>query len=117
MITPYTLSSFLYLTKVGTNGELVFSSSSYFKLTDSYLNFSVVSHNLNICRYKSNGQNFRINLPTERNVDHNVSVPEDLVQIQAYLRWERNGKQNYSPEKEKVSRCTYTSISLNDIFL
>ncbi|KAF3494767.1 hypothetical protein DY000_02057926 [Brassica cretica] len=51
--------------------------------------------------YKSNGQNFRINLPTERNVDHNVSVPEDLVQIQAYLRWERNGKQNYSPEKEK----------------
>ncbi|KAJ4895586.1 hypothetical protein Rs2_22380 [Raphanus sativus] len=51
--------------------------------------------------YKSNSQNFRINLPTERNVDHNVSVPEDLVQIQAYLRWERNGKQNYSPEKEK----------------
>ncbi|KAL0732618.1 hypothetical protein Bca4012_008827 [Brassica carinata] len=51
--------------------------------------------------YKSNGQNFRINLPMERNVDHNVSVPEDLVQIQAYLRWERNGKQNYSPDKEK----------------
>lgn len=64
-----------------------------------------------MCRYKSNSQNFRINLPTERNVDHNVSVPEDLVQIQAYLRWERNGKQNYSPEKEKVRRCTYTSIS------
>lgn len=33
----------------------------------------------------------------------NVSVPEDLVQIQAYLRWERNGKQAYSPEQEKAS--------------
>uniref|UniRef100_A0A1J3IBP2 alpha-glucan, water dikinase n=1 Tax=Noccaea caerulescens TaxID=107243 RepID=A0A1J3IBP2_NOCCA len=51
--------------------------------------------------YKNNGQNFHINLPMERNVEHNVSVPEDLVQIQAYIRWERNGKQNYSPEKEK----------------
>ncbi|XP_010458437.1 PREDICTED: alpha-glucan water dikinase 1, chloroplastic [Camelina sativa] len=51
--------------------------------------------------YKNNGQNFRINLPTERNVENNVSVPEDLVQIQAYLRWERKGKQMYNPEKEK----------------
>lgn len=33
----------------------------------------------------------------------NVSVPEDLVQIQAYLRWERHGKQAYSPEQEKAS--------------
>ena len=32
-----------------------------------------------------------------------VSVPEDLVQIQAYLRWERKGKQMYTPEQEKVS--------------
>ncbi|CAG7899970.1 unnamed protein product [Brassica rapa] len=51
--------------------------------------------------YKNNGQNFHINLPMGKNVEHNVSVPEDLVQIQAYIRWERNGKQNYSPEKEK----------------
>lgn len=43
----------------------------------------------------------------ERNVKHNDSVPEDLVQIQAYLRWERNGKQMYSPEKEKVSQPFY----------
>ncbi|KAE8663857.1 Alpha-glucan water dikinase [Hibiscus syriacus] len=28
-------------------------------------------------------------------------VPEDLVQVQAYLRWERQGRQMYSPEKEK----------------
>ena len=33
----------------------------------------------------------------------NVSVPEELVQVQAYLRWERNGKQMYTPEKEKAS--------------
>ncbi|CAN8305598.1 unnamed protein product [Cochlearia groenlandica] len=52
--------------------------------------------------YKKNGQNFHVNLPMERNVEHNVSVPEDLVQIQAYLRWERKGKQMYSPEQEKV---------------
>ena len=40
-----------------------------------------------------------------------IVLPEDLVRVQAYLRWERNGKQSYSPEKEKVgmimmnSRC------------
>ncbi|KAJ0095371.1 hypothetical protein Patl1_16076 [Pistacia atlantica] len=28
-------------------------------------------------------------------------VPEDLVQVQAYLRWERKGKQMYSPEQQK----------------
>lgn len=33
----------------------------------------------------------------------NISVPEDLVQVQAYLRWERKGKQMYSPEQEKVN--------------
>ena len=33
----------------------------------------------------------------------NVSVPEELVQIQSYLRWERNGKQMYTPEQEKAS--------------
>lgn len=33
----------------------------------------------------------------------NVSVPEDLVQVQAYIRWERKGKQMYTPEQEKVN--------------
>ena len=33
----------------------------------------------------------------------NASVPEELVQIQAYLRWERKGKQMYTPEQEKAS--------------
>lgn len=31
-----------------------------------------------------------------------IVLPEKLVQVQAYLRWERNGKQSYSQEQEKV---------------
>ncbi|KAJ6721894.1 hypothetical protein OIU85_024934 [Salix viminalis] len=51
---------------------------------------------------KNNGQNFHVEIPMrEKLTVPNVSVPEELVQIQAYLRWERNGKQMYTPEKEK----------------
>ncbi|RAL51823.1 hypothetical protein DM860_010541 [Cuscuta australis] len=50
---------------------------------------------------KNNGDNFRVKLhPRAINIT-NARVPEDLVQIQAYLRWERKGKQMYSPEQEK----------------
>ncbi|XP_040380962.1 alpha-glucan water dikinase, chloroplastic [Oryza brachyantha] len=58
--------------------------------------------------YKNNGQNFQIQLQTSQYQGQGTStatsstvVPEDLVQIQAYLRWERNGKQSYTPEQEK----------------
>ncbi|KAL9390289.1 hypothetical protein Peur_018894 [Populus x canadensis] len=52
--------------------------------------------------FKNNGQNFYVELPTrEKLTIPNVSVPEELVQIQSYLRWERNGKQMYTPEQEK----------------
>ncbi|KAL6604777.1 hypothetical protein ACP70R_042721 [Stipagrostis hirtigluma subsp. patula] len=58
--------------------------------------------------FKSNGQNFQIQLQTSRyqgqgasGASSSTTVPEDLVQIQAYLRWERNGKQSYTPEQEK----------------
>lgn len=51
--------------------------------------------------FKHNNDNFRIELPMAEKPSSNVSVPEDLVQIQAYLRWERNGKQMYTPEQEK----------------
>ncbi|KAJ6725624.1 hypothetical protein OIU79_003902 [Salix purpurea] len=52
--------------------------------------------------FKNNGQNFHIKLPIrEKRLIPNVSVPEELVQIQAYLRWERKGKQMYTPEQEK----------------
>ncbi|KAK1552116.1 hypothetical protein Q3G72_010601 [Acer saccharum] len=50
--------------------------------------------------FKNNGQNFHVKLPMRKNIQ-NVSVPEDLVQIQSYLRWERKGKQMYTPEQEK----------------
>jgi alpha-glucan, water dikinase len=67
-------------------------------------------------RFKNNGENFRV-LFFGKNDDvavvssgktlsseiSDVSVPEELVQIQAYLRWERNGKQMYTPEQEKAS--------------
>ncbi|CAA6665517.1 unnamed protein product [Spirodela intermedia] len=59
--------------------------------------------------FKKNGQNFRIRLPqmdgAKENVSYDVgpsvSIPEDLVQIYAYIRWERKGKQQYSPSQEK----------------
>ncbi|KAI3467562.1 hypothetical protein Pfo_024225 [Paulownia fortunei] len=51
--------------------------------------------------YKYNGGNFYVKLPKTDFRTPNVSVPEDLVQIQAYLRWEREGKQIYTPDKEK----------------
>ncbi|CAL5038507.1 unnamed protein product [Urochloa decumbens] len=61
--------------------------------------------------FKNNGQNFQIQLQSSRHHSNGASgasssanstmVPEDLVQIQAYLRWERKGKQSYTPEQEK----------------
>ncbi|KAL1565640.1 alpha-glucan, water dikinase [Salvia divinorum] len=51
--------------------------------------------------YKYNGGNFHVNLPKKEFTTPNISVPEDLVQIQAFLRWERKGKQMYTPEQEK----------------
>ncbi|KAM7250917.1 hypothetical protein ACFE04_022800 [Oxalis oulophora] len=51
--------------------------------------------------FKNKGDNFYVSLPLIEQSVSDVTVPEDLVQIQAYLRWERNGKQKYSQEKEK----------------
>ncbi|CAO2828856.1 unnamed protein product, partial [Amaranthus hypochondriacus] len=49
--------------------------------------------------FKNNGENFHVKLPGKVEHSQQVSVPEDLVQIQAYLRWERKGKQMYTPEQ------------------
>ncbi|KAI3887334.1 hypothetical protein MKX03_002738 [Papaver bracteatum] len=51
--------------------------------------------------FKCNGDNFHVQLAQSAKRSTNSSVPEDLVQIQAYLRWERKGKQMYTPEQEK----------------
>ncbi|KAF2301630.1 hypothetical protein GH714_028415 [Hevea brasiliensis] len=51
---------------------------------------------------KNKGDNFHVKLPARQKlIIPNISVPEELVQIQAYLRWERKGKQMYTPEQEK----------------
>ncbi|KAK1279421.1 hypothetical protein QJS04_geneDACA002774 [Acorus gramineus] len=50
---------------------------------------------------KNNGENFRVQLSEDVVSSSDVSVPEDLVQIQAFLRWERKGKQTYTPEQQK----------------
>ncbi|KAL0539016.1 hypothetical protein IC582_023190 [Cucumis melo] len=51
--------------------------------------------------YKNNGKNFHVKLPVKEKFISDVSVPEELVQIQAYLRWERKGKQMYTPQQEQ----------------
>ncbi|GMH01575.1 hypothetical protein Nepgr_003414 [Nepenthes gracilis] len=52
--------------------------------------------------FKNNGENFHVKLPLKEELIQDSSVPEDLVQIQAYLRWERKGKQMYTPQQEKA---------------
>lgn len=37
-------------------------------------------------------------------------IPNDLVQVQAYIRWEKAGKPNYSPEEQIV--MLYTTYTL-----
>ncbi|XP_042502200.1 alpha-glucan water dikinase, chloroplastic-like isoform X2 [Macadamia integrifolia] len=51
--------------------------------------------------FKDNGDNFRVQLVRSDKQSSVVSVPEELVQLQAYMRWERKGKQLYTPEQEK----------------
>ena len=59
-----------------------------------------------LCRFKNDDSNFRVAIPrSTAPIDRSlVVIPADLLSVQAYLRWERNGKQNYSPEQEKVWR-------------
>ncbi|XP_022151917.1 alpha-glucan water dikinase, chloroplastic [Momordica charantia] len=51
--------------------------------------------------YKNKDKNFHVMLPVKEKFIPDVSVPEDLVQVQAYLRWERKGKQMYTPQQEQ----------------
>ncbi|GBG63702.1 hypothetical protein CBR_g39013 [Chara braunii] len=50
--------------------------------------------------YKFNGGNFRVAIPGRKS-NQVVQVPDDLVSVQAYLRWEKNGRQNYSAEQQQ----------------
>lgn len=40
-----------------------------------------------------------------------VTIPDDLVQIQAFIRWENAGKPNYSPEEQLVSNSRFLANS------
>ncbi|XP_020589456.1 alpha-glucan water dikinase, chloroplastic isoform X2 [Phalaenopsis equestris] len=60
--------------------------------------------------FKNDGHNFHIQLSGNSPQilgasiaeTINVTIPEDLVEIYAYLRWEKKGRQNYTPEQEKL---------------
>lgn len=100
-------NEFLILTKAQISGESLYILFIFIKFTFISL------HHTSIYRFKNNGENFHIKLPLKVKSDKKISVPEDLVQIQAYLRWERKGKQIYTPEQEKVSdevMFTYSSL-------
>lgn len=73
--------------------------------------FGILIIHVFLNRFKHNGQNFHVQLLKQgyqnqnvlASVNPNVSLPEELVQIQAYLRWERKGRQTYTPDQEKAS--------------
>lgn len=48
-------------------------------------------------------------------VTSEVGIPNDLVQVQAYIRWEKAGKPSYSPETQLVSPLLQESSSLKSI--
>lgn len=43
-------------------------------------------------------------------------IPDDLVQIQAYIRWEKAGKPNYPPEKQLVIDISQSYLLLGCFF-
>ncbi|KAH9314059.1 hypothetical protein KI387_022686 [Taxus chinensis] len=51
--------------------------------------------------FKLNGQNVHIDIPRDEINIPNASVPEDLVQVKAFIQWELKGKKTYTPEQEK----------------
>lgn len=65
-------------------------------------------------------EDLRTNL-TDKNVGHEVKehsrpvakseVPDDLVQVQAFIRWEKAGKPNYSPEQQLVNFQSFSDLS------
>lgn len=39
----------------------------------------------------------------EPSISGKTRIPDDLVQIQSYIRWEKAGKPNYSPDQQLVN--------------
>lgn len=40
---------------------------------------------------------------TKHSVSETKTIPDEVVQIQAFIRWEKAGKPNYSPEQQLVT--------------
>lgn len=45
------------------------------------------------------------------------TIPDELVQIQAFIRWEKAGKPNYSAEQQLVISNTLSSINAYKLFV
>lgn len=65
-----------------------------------------------LSRYKFQDGNFHVRIPesTASRDPASIVLPENLVQVQAYLRWERNGKHQYSDDKQKVGLVVHTVV-------
>lgn len=46
----------------------------------------------------------------EPSISEKKRIPDDLVQIQAYIRWEKAGKPNYSPDQQLVNTNAFSLI-------
>ncbi|KAH9292685.1 hypothetical protein KI387_042129, partial [Taxus chinensis] len=51
--------------------------------------------------FKLNGQNVHIDIPRDEINIPNASVPEDLVQVKAFIQWELKGKKTYTLRARK----------------
>ncbi|KAK1269948.1 hypothetical protein QJS04_geneDACA005079 [Acorus gramineus] len=88
------------------NSQIQSGSNSFLRIVIddpeiSAIEFLVLDESQDIW-FKDNGQNFRVLLSGNGVSSSDVSVPEDLVQIQAFLRWERKGRQTYTPDQQKA---------------
>lgn len=45
------------------------------------------------------------------------TIPDELVQIQAFIRWEKAGKPNYSAEEQLVTSNTLSAINAYKLFV
>lgn len=50
-------------------------------------------------------------------VVYKSKIPDELVQKQAYIRWEKAGKRNYTPEKQLVIHISQSYLLLDYFIL
>jgi len=54
-----------------------------------------------------------VKLPAQAAYVQNASIPEDLVQMQAYIRWEKAGKPNYSMDEQHVKYSKFAFVRVH----